>query len=340
MVNRIKNTLQKALVARNNYISNGIAKGILNGLEQEYGTLPKKHKKWCNDYAIDVLKSNAYAPWLWVYAHVAGDFKEGWIPDNYYRNVLIPQIQGDYGKVSFLRSLNNFVFKEDLGLDVLYQVNGVYSTPGGRVVPKEELSTYLSSLHTKILFKPDNSAQGKGIQFLKEDFTGVNLISKLENGVFQSVIKQHSFFNQFTPDNVATLRLTTLLLDTGVIKLVAAYVRLGRTGETAVLSKSHIRVPINLDNGTFSSIAYDVQWKKIAKHPDSKVSFAHCSMPGFDTAVSKVKALHQTYPFVRVIGWDIAIDDMERVKVMEWNGYSNDIKFTEATQGPGLLELF
>jgi hypothetical protein len=38
-------------------------------------------------------------------------------------------------------------------------------------------------------------------------------------------------------------------------------------------------------------------------------------------------------PFTSIIGWDVAVDENHNVKVMEWNGDHNDIKFSEATQG-------
>ena len=49
--------------------------------------------------------------------------------------------------------------------------------------------------------------------------------------------------------------------------------------------------------------------------------------------------LHRSIPFVRSIGWDLIIDINDTVKVMEWNGYHNDIKFSEATQGPCFSDL-
>jgi hypothetical protein len=44
-------------------------------------------------------------------------------------------------------------------------------------------------------------------------------------------------------------------------------------------------------------------------------------------------------PFTSIIGWDVAVDENHNVKVMEWNGDHNDIKFSEATQGPCFSDL-
>ena len=40
-----------------------------------------------------------------------------------------------------------------------------------------------------------------------------------------------------------------------------------------------------------------------------------------------------------IIGWDIIVDDNEKIQIIEWNGEACDIKFSEATTGPCFLGL-
>jgi hypothetical protein len=42
-------------------------------------------RKCADDYAVQVLGAKAYAPWLYVYALVSGEFKEGWDPRQFLR---------------------------------------------------------------------------------------------------------------------------------------------------------------------------------------------------------------------------------------------------------------
>ena len=44
-------------------------------------------------------------------------------------------------------------------------------------------------------------------------------------------------------------------------------------------------------------------------------------------------------PFAICIGWDMIIDTNNEIQIMEWNGSHNDIKFSEATQGPCFSNL-
>ena len=79
---------------------------------------------------------------------------------------------------------------------------------------------------------------------------------------------------------------------------------------------------------------YLPSWSQVDRHPDSGVPFAGATIPQFDTCVATVVALHHRLPFVRAIGWDAIVDDQNRIRIFEWNGEHNDIKFSEATQGP------
>jgi hypothetical protein len=58
------------------------ATGILKGIERQKGKIRNHDKIRCDDYATGVFGHIHFAPWLYVYTVVAGQFKEGWIPDS------------------------------------------------------------------------------------------------------------------------------------------------------------------------------------------------------------------------------------------------------------------
>jgi hypothetical protein len=96
------------------------AAGLLSSIEGERGETDRKLIKACDEYAGDVLGWRGYAPWLRVYAAVAGEFTEGWIPDNYYGKIVLPAVQGPYGEVSKLKPLSRRLLQSDLLADVAY----------------------------------------------------------------------------------------------------------------------------------------------------------------------------------------------------------------------------
>ena len=330
----VKQVAEKATLIRYHQISNKIAKTTLKEIEKEKGKLCDKTKKLAKDYAIDVLGWKWYAPWLYVYAHIAGEFKEGWIPDNYYGKVVIPKIQGYYGKVSFLKPFTNHLFKKEVSPDIAYFINGFWFGKDLKPILRNNLISELFTETDKIIFKLDQSYQGRGIFVFEEQDFDLSSIEQKGNGVIQKFIQQHPFFDAFVTSAVATIRMTTVVDLDNTISLRACYLRLGRVKDTHVKSNNHVRIPIDMDTGILYEEGYLANWKTVDRHPDSNISFANKEIPGFKACLELVFKLHKKMPMVRTIGWDVNVDKEANPVVMEWNGYSNDIKFSEATQGP------
>jgi hypothetical protein len=96
--------------------SNKSATRTFGYLEKQKGPLKASNKKDCDDYAVGVLSDIRYAPWLYVYSTFAGQFREGWLPSNYWGRVIVPKIQGVHGRVSELKSMNKLIFRSDFFL--------------------------------------------------------------------------------------------------------------------------------------------------------------------------------------------------------------------------------
>jgi hypothetical protein len=315
------------------------AKRILKSIEGAKGSLSQQVVKECDGYAMDVFGHRHYAAWLYVYSAIAGRFKEGWIPDNYYGSVVVPKLKGDYGKVSSLKPLNSMFFSNDSFPDILSYSNGVFFDAAYRVLRPDSVKDKLFTDHDRIVFKLNNSSQGRGIFFFDRDSFDPSKIYKLGNGLFQSFIDQHKFFQEFTKESVATLRMTTVIEDDGTTSLRASYLRLGSATDTHVQSKSHTRIPIDITSGSFNHIGFTPDWLEIDRHPSSKVKFEGKFIPAYDDCLKLVTTLHKRVPYTRCIGWDVTLDNKQRVRIMEWNAEHNDVKFSEATQGPCFSDL-
>ena len=330
----------------NNYLSyryhkeqKHVANRILKSIESVKGKTDPKLIKLSNDYACDVLGWSGFSPWLNVYCAVNQNFKEGWIPDNYYDKVVVPALKGDYGKVSELKSFTNKIFKSDFFPDRIYYVNGLWFSNDYQIISDEKIKEIIFKKSKKVVFKIDNSFQGKGVFLLEESKFEQNKIHLLGNGVVQDFIEQHSFFKELMPGSVSTIRITTVVDDDGIASMRACYLRIGRNFDSHVKSESHIRVPIKMETGELFEYGYLTNWFTIDKHPDTNILFAKKQIPNFAKCVTVALDLHKSVPFVRCIGWDMTVDKNNNVQVMEWNGTHNDIKFSEATQGPCFSDL-
>jgi len=314
------------------------ARAALQGIEHDRGPTPPALLRRCNEYAADALGWSGYARWLHVYCAVAGEFREGWIPDDYYGEVVVPKVKRAYAKLSHLKALSGPLFRSEVFPDLAYRTHGALISRSYHPIRWQDLEELLFRTGERAVFKPDFSRQGRQIVFLTRASFDPAAAMRLGNGVFQRHIEQHPFFSALMPSSVATLRITTTIED-GTPTARTSFLRLGRTADTHVRSQTHVRIPVDVRNGRLATQGYLPTWHTIDRHPDTSVAFHDLKIPAYSECVSTALALHRQVPFVQCVGWDLVVDRHGEVKVIEWNSDHNDIKFSEATQGPCFRDL-
>ena len=248
-------------------------------------------------------------------------------------------MKGSYGKLSGLKPTSRLIFGRDAFPDVAFFANGLFFTDSGVVISEDELKSVVFVHSDQVVFKLDGSGQGRGVYIFDKESFDCKTIRSLGNGVIQKFINQHPVFKVFASKPVATLRFTTVVDDTGVVSIRACFLRLGRADDTHVISARDVCVPVDLVSGELGREGYMSDWSVTGAHPDSKVQFHGVKIPAFAQCVSTVLDLHRKIPFARCVGWDLIVDSDDKVQVMEWNGEHNDVKFSEATQGPCFADL-
>ncbi len=307
---------------------------ILKSLAPEKGKLPNRLRKLCDDYASEILGWKGYSPWLYVYTLAFGDFKEGWIPDNYYADVVIPVLEGQYRRLSSMRSLTHRIFGSDAFPDILYSTNGKFLSRELEIIPEREVRERLFEGQSRVVFKEDSSLRGFGVNIFEPDSFDIGRVKRLGNGVFQGFIDQHEQFSRIVTGPVTTIRITTVCETDGRITARGSNLRAGREGESHVRSSSQIRISINPKTGQLADTGYLPDWKSVKKHPDTGFLFEGTVISGFEKCRDIVVQLHKRIPQVAAIGWDISIDRAGRIRIMEWNSGHNGIYFSQAVDGP------
>lgn len=331
-IERAENDLRMRVRSR---LNSRIAAKTLKSIEAAKGPLPKHLRAQADEYAVDVLGSKNYVPWLYVYSAVAGEFREGWIPDNYYMSVVLPAIEGRYGALSDMRSMTARIFGQEKEIpDRGYVVKGrLLNASLEPVTSVEEFTDLVFAGAERVVFKADASDRGRGVEVLDRDSFLRGAVD-LPDGVIQPFIDQHEVFAQVASRSVGTLRMTSVVEPDGQISVRDAYLRFGRETEDHVISASNIRVLVDTATGAFSPIGYSVDWLEIDRHPDSGFVFAGHEVPNYAACLEAVERLHGRFPLAPAIGWDMTVARDGSVHVMEWNNGHNDIKFSEATSGP------
>ena len=134
---------------------------------------------------------------FYIYSAINKGFKVGWIPENYYWNIVEPKLKGNYGLVSDLKPLSKMLFQSELFPDIAYYINGLFFDGNQKIIEPKDIKDLLFRNSDKIIFKLDNSNRGQGIHIITKNIFTIEEIFKLGNGVFQTFINQHSFFNKY-----------------------------------------------------------------------------------------------------------------------------------------------
>lgn len=336
MITDLRGALQHGFSFAYDYQDQQRARKVLASVERQLGApAPVAVRREAERYAARVLGSRRFAPWLVVYATMAGDFHEGWIPDNFYGRVVSPNINQTVRHIAEIKSFTRIVFRSNAIPDTGYLINGSYYDLHHRLVGPSAASASIFAGGDDVIVKRDRSRQGKSVSRLsREQFEPEAFAHSAGNAVFQRPITQHPFFDQFTPESSTTLRVTTVRNQRGDYEPRAAYLRFAGQDETFVASASHVRVAVDLPTGDIAEVGYLNDWTRVDRHPAATNRFVRTTLPGFEKALGLCLALHERLPHAGAVGWDVMVDSAEEVWLLEWNAKHNDVKFSEATAGP------
>lgn len=302
-------------------------------------TLRPDDARRCEEYATEVLRHKKFAPWLMVYSAFSGGFKEGCIPDNFYGAKVVPVIQGRAGQVSFQKSLCARLFNSRSFPDLGSRINGALFDKAYRCLSFVDAQARFFDGNDRVIFKPDGTGRGKGIHIFDVRSFDRATVDRLGNGVFQRYVRQHPLFDCFSTTAVAAVRITTVVEDSGEISVRAAYLSLATGSDTHVQLESLVGVPVDIATGKLADSGINSSWVECSAHPTSGEPFAGKRVPAYEQCVRTVIAHHRGIPFVRCVGWDVAVDSDEEVRILEWNGFHNAINLAEAAQGPCFKDL-
>ncbi len=292
--------------------------------------LTKRVEKQIAEYAMDHFGSRWSASWLRFYAAFRGEFVEGWLPEDHYVRVVLPQVNGPYREVGMAKTLTRRMLSSDALPDLAYCVHGQWYDTEMEMLSAGAVKDLVFRDSATVIMKVDNAMQGYGVKvfdradFKPDFFTG--------HSVVQRFIPQARWFDQIVSGSTCTLRVLSALVD-GKPRFVASHLRAGRQRERAIIGTTKLTLAVS-EQGKLGPFASDIRWKRYRSHPDSGFVFADQQVPRFAEAVELALSLHRKVPHFRLIGWDIAIPDSGPLQLLEWNMNHPGITFHEAASGP------
>jgi hypothetical protein len=332
-----KGQLRRASDARFRWLRMQDGRRALATLSRSDRGVPAALSRRAREDAIERLGNARHALWLTVYAGVCGEYRDGWIPDSYYLEEVMPRVNGVAHHLSRQSATNRALLDTPLLPDLAYVVNGRCLDRDGGTVPAAEVRELLADAGPKIVFKADHSGYGMGVRTIPVQDLTAEVVLRLGNGVIQRRITGHPVFDDFGVTSLATVRVATVLTPAGTAQARAVYLKIGRSGQDHVAARDQLRIAVDRSDGALASTGYTPDWRAMTRHPDTGAGFAGFKIPGLATGLSAVQALHEKLALPGFVCWDIAIDPEEQVHLLEWEG--GVVIFAEPTQGPCFADL-
>ncbi len=314
-----------------------VAKGM-RGLLANPGVRPldRRERTRIRAYARDRFGSAGYAPWLEFYTVFRGQFHDGWVPANFFRNIAIRRINGKHADIGDSRSLmTRLLGGTPLLPDCAHFVGGEWRDIAGAPIRRDDVPSLLFAEGPEICVKLESTRRGRGVSFAHRDGFDLGALERQGDLVVQSVIRQHPLFDEVSPSAVATLRVMTGKLPGQPPFRVGAYFRCS-LGEGRAVTAHALRIAVLDDDGTLAEFGSDETWRRFTAHPETGAPVGGRQLPQFREMVASCLSLHERLPQLGIIGWDVTLDAAGAVRVMELNTGQPDIKFIEMSQGPTL----
>src|SRR5699024_2011816 len=285
--------------------------------------------------------SRTYWPWLAYYTELRGEFKEGWTPYDYYRFKILPEMNPEqYMRFSEVKAIDHTLFNESIIEPLFFRSNGFYYDKDKIFKPKAEIEKMLDELDDEIIIKPEDGRAGKHIVFENSKKLSLGKLPNNSNLIFHKVVKQHRVLNKLYPHSVNTFRVLTFIDNKGAINVKFIVLRFGQGGSRVDnASNGGGWVFINQD-GRVEPKGYDAYGNYIGrKHPDTGTIYAELKLPFIDKVVTLCKNAHGSFPYTRIVGWDVFVDEQGEPKLIEWNANNPFFMAIEAHFGPFFNEL-
>lgn len=171
--------------------------------------------------------------------------------------------------------------------------------------------------------KPLAGTYGKGAFRIQSD-GNVSMISGDSDGragrldvdvayLIQERVLQHSSLARFHEPSLNTLRLVSFIEESGDAHVAAGFLRMGVEGAVVDnASAGGVICGFDVETGVLYDIGYRCGkqcFTPISEHPTSGLTFGSYQLPWFKEALDMVRKAHALAPWIKSIGWDVAITE-------------------------------
>ena len=138
--------------------------------------------------------------------------------------------------------------------------------------------------------------------------------------LFEEFLVQTEQMSSLNATSVNTIRFMTTLYPDGEVRIVATFMKIGRQGKCVDNAGAGGNVDACIDPAT-GVLQYAIQYDGVRKfhdievHPDTGVPLNGVRIEHWEQIVEQVKQYQRNFPYLKAVGWDIALTEQGPVVV-------------------------
>jgi len=287
--------------------------------------------------------------WHKYYFNCSGNFSEKYLPENLFYLKVEPKLnRAEYDPALADKNLLDSLFPNIKKPEtVVKNINGFYYF--NKKLIKEDEAIRFCNLEEPLIIKPTLETGGGKNVLLFETENGVTncnnktvkqlLDSYKKDFIVQKVVAQHQSMNKLNPTSLNTFRVMTYLKNNNDIQILSTVVRMGREGSvTDNATTGGLCCGVKAD-GKLSVVGYHNNTGDSFFETDGGIKFKDIELPFTEEVNTAAKRLHRNAPWFRLISWDLTINDLDEIVLMEFNVGGQDINLHQLINGPVLSIL-
>ena len=324
--------VNKAIAVLSHYKDRQEVNSYIDGIRSSYEKLAhkteltKEQENEIQEYYTKLLGHPIPLDWHRYFYSRTGNYSKLYFPTSEYKTDIV-------GRLNVFPLKRAYTDKNlsDILLPIAHQpkiilknMNGFFYFDG-KAVSLQDATEKCKNLGD-VIIKPSLSSRGNGVQILHIEDGIVNkkqtleAIFKLYESDYQidEIVRQHKDMSALNPTSINTIRLLTYRMGMD-INLLYTVIRIGRKGKSVDNeSAGGISTIINSD-GTLGRYAYGAPGNDNIEYTDSGVKLDGYKIPSYHAAIERVKEYHLSFPFFKLMAWDIAIEEDGTPTLIEFN---------------------
>ena len=303
-----------------------------------------------NDY-INLWKKTGLRPdtrWLEMYGNISGVWDHRYIPESIYYIAAEPCLNNKSFSKCFTDKNLNHIFLDGFSFPerVVSNIDGVFYGPSLELLTWQQVKYRIGEQKAFIIKPSTDSGGGKYVSLWRAEGEGFvsssgeksnaeALLKKYhKNYILQKVIEQHPFYKKFNSTSVNTVRMLTYRSPRDEqVYLLHSVLRVGVPGLiTDNQASGGFACGITAD-GTLTGVAVDKKGN-CYNEVNGVLLEKGLKLAYFELMADvAVRAANRFY-YSRLLGFDLCIDNEDRVKIIEVNNMNNEINFFQMLNGP------